>query len=56
MEMIVNEKRKSIMGNLFVPIADEKYRKEQRKKWYPAGFQGNDDVEGPLNDVKKAKC
>ena len=53
---IVNEKRKSIMGNTFVPIADEKYRKEQRKKWYPAGFQGNNDVEGHCNDVKKAKC
>ena len=54
--MIVNEKRKSIMGNTFVPIADEKYRKEQRKKWYPAGFKGNNDVEGHCNDVKKAKC
>ena len=52
MEMVVNERRKSLMGNKFVPIADEKYRKEQRKKWFAENHQLTTDAEevGECND------
>ena len=46
MEIVVNAKRKSLMGNKFVPIADEKYRNAQRQKWFSDSNSSSNNIKG----------